>query len=74
MSTGKYAKQVTADFAEGYSKGISDHIKREYWDQQNSQGHNPEGRVTLYDATIPSRTDSDGVRRVERNVVVPIVE
>ncbi len=74
MGTGRYAKQVTADFASGYAKGLSDQIKREYWNQQGSQSAKKDGHVVLYDATIPSRVDTDGVRRVERNVVVPIVE
>jgi hypothetical protein len=74
MQTGKYARKVSADFATGYAKGISDQVKREYWAQQGNQGCNKEGHVVLYDATIPSRTDSNGVKRTERQVVVPIVE
>jgi hypothetical protein len=74
MQTGKYARKVSADFATGYAKGISDQVKREYWAQQASQGRNKDGHVVLYDATIPSRTDANGVKRTERQVVVPIVE
>jgi hypothetical protein len=74
MGTGVYAKKVSADFATGYSKGISDQIKREYWNQQASQSSSNDGRTVLYDATIPNHVDADGVQRVERNVIVPIVE
>lgn len=74
MQTGKYARKVSADFATGYSKGLSDQIKRQYWSQQGGQQVNKDGHVVLYDATIPSKVDSDGVRRTERNVVIPIVE
>ncbi len=74
METGVYARKVSADFAAGYSKGISDQIKREYWDQQAGAARNKDGHVVLYDATLPSRVDADGVQRVERQVVVPIVE
>jgi hypothetical protein len=74
MSTGKYAKKVGPDYSEGFAKGISDQIKREYWNQQQSQAGNPDGHIVLYGATIPSRIDSAGVRRVEQNVTVPIVE
>ena len=75
MDTGIYAKRVSKDFATGYEKGISDTVHREYWDQVDSQAANrPEGRTVLYDATLPERTDADGVRRVQRTVVVPIVE
>jgi len=72
--SGRYYKKVTEGFANGYSEGISEQLRREYWSKQASRSANREGHVTLYDATIPSRADADGVRRVERNVVVPIVE
>ena len=72
--SGRYYKKVTEGFASGYSEGISEQLRREYWSKQASRSANREGHVTLYDATVPSRVDPDGVRRVERNVVVPIVE
>jgi hypothetical protein len=72
--SGRYYKNVTEGFASGYSEGISEQLRREYWNKQASQSTNREGHVVLYDATIPSRVDADGVRRVERNVVVPVVE
>ena len=72
--SGRYYKNVTEGFASGYSEGISEQLRREYWSKQASRSDNREGHVTLYDATFPSRADGDGVRRVERNVVVPIVE
>jgi hypothetical protein len=28
---------VSADFAEGYEKGLSDAVKREYWSMQEAQ-------------------------------------
>jgi len=38
MQTGVYAKrEVSADFAEGYEKGLSDAAKREYWSMQEAQ-------------------------------------
>jgi len=38
MQTGVYAKrEVSADFAEGYEKGLSDAAKREYWSMQDAQ-------------------------------------
>ena len=38
MQTGVYAKrEVSPDFAEGYDKGLSDAVKREYWSMQEAQ-------------------------------------
>jgi hypothetical protein len=38
MQTGVYAKrEVSADFAEGYEKGLSDAAKRDYWAMQEAQ-------------------------------------
>ena len=38
MQTGVYAKrEVSPDFAEGYEKGLSDAVKREYWSMQEAQ-------------------------------------
>jgi hypothetical protein len=38
MQTGVYARrEVSADFAEGYEKGLSDAAKREYWSMQEAQ-------------------------------------
>ena len=40
MECGVYAKrEVSADFAEGYEKGLSDAAKREYWSMQEAQGY-----------------------------------
>jgi hypothetical protein len=33
-----------------------------------------QGRTRYYDATLPERQDSDGVIRVQRQVIIPIVE
>jgi len=38
MQTGVYAKrEVSADFAEGYEKGLSDSVKRDFWSLQDAQ-------------------------------------
>jgi hypothetical protein len=38
MQTGVYAKrEVSPDFAEGYEKGLSDAVKRDYWSMQEAQ-------------------------------------
>lgn len=38
METGVYAKRsVSKDFAEGYAKGESDQVKKEYWSLQDAQ-------------------------------------
>lgn len=76
LGEGVEAKKVPKDFAAGYAKGISDHVKRGYWEQQDAQRDvsSTEGRQRYYDATIPEHEDQYGVRRVAREVVVPIVE
>jgi hypothetical protein len=77
METGEYARKVPKDFAAGYTKGESDQVKRAYWAQQQGQqerSDDVEGRLRYYNATIPERVDSHGVRRVEREVIIPIVE
>jgi hypothetical protein len=77
LETGDYARDVPKDFAAGYTKGESDQIKRCYWAQQQSQRDRTaeqEGKIRYYNATIPEHVDSHGVRRVEREVIIPIVE
>jgi hypothetical protein len=38
MDTGIYAKKgVSPEFAEGYEKGLSDSVKRDYWSMQDAQ-------------------------------------
>jgi hypothetical protein len=38
MQTGVYSKrEVSADFAAGYEKGLSDAAKRDYWSMQDAQ-------------------------------------
>jgi hypothetical protein len=38
MDSGIYAKKnVSPDFAEGYEKGLSDAVKRDYWSMQEAQ-------------------------------------
>jgi hypothetical protein len=61
----------------GESEGISDQVKRTYWQRQESQktaDEDLEGRTRYYDATIPERQDADGVIRVQRQVIIPIIE
>ena len=76
LGEGVESRRVSKDFAAGYAKGISDNVKRGYWaraDAQQSVGTD-EGRQVYYDATVPEHKDRFGVRRVEREVIVPIVE
>ena len=77
LSQGIDARKVPIDFAKGYTKGVSDQIKRTYWAQQQGQRarqEDAEGRVRYYNATIPEHEDSAGIVRVRREVVIPIVE
>lgn len=77
LAQGIDACKVPVDFAKGYTKGISDQIKRTYWAQQQGQRarqEEAEGRIRYYNATIPEHEDSAGVVRVRREVVIPIVE
>ena len=70
-------RKVPLEFAKGYTKGVSDQIKRAYWAQQENQRARQdevEGRIRYYNATIPEHEDSAGVVRVQREVVIPIVE
>jgi hypothetical protein len=77
LTSGLDARRVPVEFAKGYTKGISDQIKRTYWERQEAQkskDDNLEGHVRYYNATIPERQDSSGVIRVQREVIIPIVE
>jgi hypothetical protein len=77
METGDDQRKVPIDFAKGYAKGISDQVKRTYWAQQESQRtskNESEGEMKYYNATIPQHEDPDGVVRVQRDVVIPIIE
>ena len=77
MGTGENEKTVPIEFAKGYAKGISDEVKRNYWAQQENQRANKAeagGEMKYYNATIPEHQDPDGVIRVQRDVVIPIVE
>jgi len=80
MPAGGEARKVPAEFAAGYTKGISDQVKRSYWAQQNEEAaaqqtdYSESGHVKLYDVTVPEHQDADGVIRVERRVKIPIVE
>jgi hypothetical protein len=77
MATGENERKVPIDFAKGYAKGISDQVKRTYWAQQEGQRTSKaesEGEMKYYNATIPQRQDPDGVIRVQRDVVIPIIE
>ena len=76
LGDGVGARKVPVEFAKGYTKGISDQVKRGYWARQDAQKNDPDvqGRIRYYDATLPEREDPDGVVRVQRRVVIPIVE
>ena len=77
LNTGVDAHKVPIEFAKGYTKGVSDQVKRTYWARQDAQktaDENLEGRLRYYNATIPERQDSNGVIRVQREVIIPIVE
>ena len=80
MQTGAAARKVPAEFAAGYTKGISDEVKRSYWAQQDDEaampqgGYSDTGHLKLYDVTVPEHTDAEGAVRVERRVKIPIVE
>jgi hypothetical protein len=52
-------------------------VKRTYWAQQERQRTSKtdtEGEMKYYNATIPEHQDPDGVIRVQRDVVIPIIE
>jgi hypothetical protein len=77
LTSGMEVRKVPIEFAKGYTKGISDQVKRTYWQQQESQkvaDQDLQGRTRYYDVTIPERQDADGVIRVQRRVFIPIVE
>ncbi|HXM25803.1 MAG TPA: hypothetical protein VN957_07255 [Chthoniobacterales bacterium] len=77
MATGSDERKVPIDFAKGYAKGISDQVKRNYWAQQENQRmpqDDNQGKIRYYNATIPQHEDPNGVIRVQREVVIPIVE
>jgi hypothetical protein len=77
MATGETERKVPVDFAKGYAKGISDQVKRTYWAQQENQRAakaESEGEMRYYNTTIPQHQDPDGVIRVQRDVVIPIIE
>jgi hypothetical protein len=77
LTSGLNARQVPVEFAKGYTKGVSDQVKRTYWAHQDAQKTAEEdlqGRIRYYNATIPERQDANGVVRVQREVVIPIVE
>ena len=76
VSSGVDARNVPIEFAKGYTKGVSDQVKRTYWQRQDAQKTAEEdlqGRIRYYNATIPERQDANGVIRVQREVVIPIV-
>jgi hypothetical protein len=77
MATGTDERKVPIDFAKGYTKGVSDQVKRNYWAQQENQRTSQAdnlGKIRYYNATIPEHQDPNGVIRVQREVVIPIVE
>jgi len=77
LNNGIDVRKVPVEFAKGYTKGISDQVKGTYWQRQESQrtaDDDLQGRTRYYDATIPERQDTDGVIRVQRQVIIPIIE
>ena len=77
ITSGMDACTVPVEFAKGYTKGVSDQVKRTYWAHQDAQktaDEDLEGKIRYYNATIPERQDSNGVIRVQREVIIPIVE
>ena len=78
LETGASARKVSADFAKGYAKADIDNAHREYFARvRSATGGNAaeaEGRPTLYDLTLPERTDSGGIVRAPRPVVLSVVE
>jgi hypothetical protein len=73
LNSGRYYKQVTEGFADGYSAGLSEQRRREYWNKQVGQGANQARSVGLYDAALPSEVDVARGRQTESNLV-PIVQ
>jgi hypothetical protein len=77
VSSGAEARKVPLEFAKGYTKGVSDQVKRTYWARQDAQktaDEEMQGRIRYFNATIPERQDASGVIRVQREVIIPIVE
>jgi hypothetical protein len=77
FNSGLDGRAVPIEFAKGYTKGVSDQVKRMYWSRQDAQktaDEDLEGRTRYYNATIPQHEDSNGVIRVRREVIIPIVE
>jgi hypothetical protein len=77
VNSGIDARQVPVEFAKGYTKGVSDQVKRTYWARQDAQktaDEDLQGRIRYFNATIPERQDANGVIRVQREVIIPIVE
>jgi hypothetical protein len=77
VNSGIDARKVPVEFAKGYTKGVSDQVKRTYWARQDAQktaDENLQGRIRYFNATIPERQDANGVIRVQREVIIPIVE
>ena len=77
LCTGTDAHKGPIEFAKGYTKGVSDQVKRMYWARQDAQKtaeQELEGRLHYYNATIPEHQDSNKVIKVQREVIIPIVE
>jgi hypothetical protein len=77
VNSGIDARKVPVEFAKGYTKGVSDQVKRTYWARQDAQktaDEDLQGRIRYFNATIPERQDANGVIRVQREVIIPIVE
>ena len=78
LETGDSARKVTPDFAKGYAKADIDNAHREYFARlraaTGADHSEDEGRQTLIDMTLPERTDSSGIVRAPRPVVVSVTD
>jgi len=78
LETGDSARKVTPEFAKGYAKADIDNAHREYFSRlraaTGADHSEDEGRQTLYDLTLPERTDSTGIARAPRPVIVSVTE
>jgi hypothetical protein len=76
VTSGFNARQVPVEFAKGYTKGVSDQVKRTYWairTHRRLRRKIPKGESVI--TTRPSRSGKiPKVIRVQREVVIPIVE
>ena len=57
LNTGVDARKVPIEFAKGYTKGVSDQVKRTYWARQEAQKTADEDLEDAFTTTtLPSRS------------------